>query len=278
MFMTRSRNLGMRILGIMVCVMCLLSMMQPAAAVPAGETVAQTLTAVVRLGASSGSTPIGQLENGTMVTVLDQRGDYYKIDCYDMTGYIAKTQLIHTEDDEYYVNCTGDSSENRLLTYTDHAAALALRHSLLALAKKQLGYPYVYGGARPGGFDCSGLMYYLFGQHDIGLHRSASQQLQDGIIIPKEALQVGDLIFFREPGKGYPASHVGVYAGNNQIIHAGSKGIAYADLDMDYYADYYLCARRIVNTNAATQLEETSTVSAASGALTANSVSGRTAH
>lgn len=276
--MTKSRKLGMRILGLMLCVLCLLSAMQPAAAMSVEETAAQTLTAVVRLKASTRSSVIGQMENGTVVTVLGQRGDYYKVDCYDMTGYIAKSQIVHTEDDKYYVNCTGDSTENRMLTYTDHSQALALRHSLIALAQEQLGDPYVRGGTRPGGFDCSGLTYYLFGQHGISLHRTASQQLRDGIVVPRDALQAGDLIFFYEPGRSYPSSHVGIYAGNNQIIHAGSNGIAYADLDLDYYADYYLCARRIVNTNVTVHNEEVVAARAVPNPLSTNSVSGRTAN
>jgi cell wall-associated NlpC family hydrolase len=92
-------------------------------------------------------------------------------------------------------------------------------------------------------------VYYLYGKHNIDLHRNASAQMQDGIIVAKEGLQVGDLIFFREPGEYTLCSHVGIYVGNNQIIHSGSKGVVYADLDGDYFADYYLCARRIINTN-----------------------------
>ena len=197
--------------------------------------------------------------------------DFYKTDCYDTTGYIVKSQIVHTENDEYYVNCVEGSSETQLLTYTDHAEALALRHSLLALAKQQLGARYVYGASRPGAFDCSGLTYYLFGQHGISINRTASTQLQNGVIVPKEGLQVGDLVFFKERGYSTIATHVGIYVGENQIIHSGSKGVEYADLDFDYFDKYYLCARRIVNTGAV-QLENST-----DNVLTAAGVTGRTA-
>lgn len=275
--MSGSRKPGLRCLCLLVCALCLLSLVQPTAAEPASLTTEQTLTTVVRLSANKNAASMGQLENGTKVTVLGQRGDFYKIDCYDMNGYVAKTQIVHTEDGEYYVNCSPESSETKNLNYTEHGEALELRHSLLSLAKKQLGYPYVYGGTRPGGFDCSGLMLYLYGQHGISLHRTAAQQLRDGIIIPREALQVGDLIFFYEPGRTYPASHVSIYAGNNQIIHAGSKGIEYADLDLDYYVDYYLCARRIINTNARVELAGATPVDPVSRSLSGGGISGRTA-
>lgn len=273
--MTRPHRLGMRIISLVLCLASLLPLAQPVAAVAAQES-SQTMTTVVRNSAYYSATVIGQMENGTAVTVLDERRDFYKVDCYDMTGYIAKSQIIHTEDGKYYVNCVAGSTETGVMAYTEHADALVLRHSLLALAKEQLGYPYVYGGTRPGGFDCSGLMYYLYGEHGISLHRTASQQLQDGIVVAKEGMQVGDLVFFRESWEYYPASHVGIYVGNNQIIHAGSEGIVYADLDFDYFDKYFLCARRIVNTSAA-QLEDISAVSASNSALSANSVSGRTA-
>ncbi len=273
--MRRTLNWGVRILSLVICLGLFLPFMQPVAVAEAEQT-SQTLTTLVRKGAYYTATVIGQMVDGTEVTVLETRREFYKVDCYDMTGYIAKSQIEYTEDGKYYVNCNADSSETRTMTYTDHADALILRHSLLALAKEQLGEPYIYGKTGPYGFDCSGLTYYLYDQHGIGLHRTASTQLQDGIIVAKEGLQVGDLIFFRETWESYPASHVGIYVGDNQIIHAGSNGIEYADLDFDYFYKYYLCARRIVNTGAA-QLEEVSAALAANGVLTVNSVSGRTA-
>lgn len=272
--MTKTGKMGLRILSLVLCMVTLAVSILPATASPADH--AQTLTTVVRNDAYSKATVIGQMENGTCVSLLGGYGSYYKVDCYDMVGYIAKSQIVHREDGRSYVNCDPASSETRTMAYTDYADALLLRHSLLELAKEQLGYPYVYGGTRPGGFDCSGLMYYLYGSHDIQLHRTASQQLQDGIVVAKEGMQVGDLVFFRETWETYPASHVGIYAGNNQIIHAGHQGIVYADLDFDYFNEYFLCARRIVNTGSV-QLEETSALAQARSLMPRAGISGRRA-
>lgn len=269
--MIRSLRFGIGIIGVAMCVLCLIDARIPAVAAEE-VTQAETLTTIVRLKAHCGAAPIGQIENGTQITVLEKGERYYKIDCYDMEGYVAKEQIVHKEDGEYYVNCDRESGETRQLIYTDHADALALRHSLVALGEKNLGYPYVYGGTRPGGFDCSGLMLYLYGQHEIKLHRTASQQLQDGIVVSREGLQVGDLVFFRQTGSSYPATHVGIYIGDDRMIHSGSKGTQIADLNQDYYVKYYLCARRIVNTHAA-QME---TVSAIGGFLNINSIGVRT--
>lgn len=249
--MLKTRKFGFRLLAATLCLMCLMCSLHPMGAVAAEEEKQQTLTTIVHNRAYTSAAVIGQMENGTEITVLGETREFYKIDCYDTNGYIAKSQVVHTEDGKYYVNCTEGSTETRTLDYTSHADALTLRHALLDLAKDQLGSRYVYGSARPGAFDCSGLMYYLYGQYGIQLHRNASAQMQDGIIVAKEGLQVGDLIFFREYGEVTLASHVGIYVGNNQIIHAGSPGVVYADLDFDYFDKYYLCARRIVNTGAA---------------------------
>lgn len=272
--MQRTRNWGVRILSLVIGLVCLVPMFLPMAVAKADQST-ETMTTVVRRGAYFSATVIGQMIDGTEITVLDDRRDFYQVDCYDMTGYIAKSQVEYTEDGKYYVNCQTDSSETQTLTYTAHEDALVLRHSLLALAREQLGEPYIYGSQGPYGFDCSGLTSYLYIQHDISIHRTASTQLQDGVVVAKEGLQVGDLIFFRERWESYPASHVGIYVGNNQIIHAGNSGIEYADLDDHYCSANYLCARRIINTGTA-QLEEVSAAHAANGLLAVNSISGRT--
>ena len=249
--MRKSQKLHLKLLLLVLCFACLVCSLRPAAA-SADEAApkAQTLTTLVRYRPYFSSEVIGQMENGTEIQVLSETETFYKVDCYDTNGYIAKSQVVHNEEENtYHIRCVKDSTETCTMQYEDHCTALNMRNSLLALAKKQLGSRYVYGSSRPGAFDCSGLVYYLYGKHNIDLHRNASAQMQDGIIVAKEGLQVGDLIFFREPGEYTLCSHVGIYVGNNQIIHSGSKGVVYADLDGDYFADYYLCARRIINTN-----------------------------
>lgn len=273
--MTKTLKPGMRLLCLLLCAVSLLSLVRPVSAKEQTPAENQTLTTLVRMDPRDSAVVIGQMENGAVVTVLGTKGNFYKVDCYDMTGYIAKSQIEHT-DDKYYVNCKEGSSETKILTYTDHAAALEMRHSLLALAKKQLRSRYVYGGMRPGAFDCSGLTSYLYKQHGISLHRRASLQLQDGIIVPKEAMQVGDLVFFRE-SKRYPATHVGIYAGNNQIIHAStSGGVTYDSLDVRYCVKYFLCVRRMINTQAV-QTEPLIEARTQPVPLTVASISGRTA-
>lgn len=271
--MVKTSRPGLRLLCAVLCLMSLLTVAVPVFANTETEVRPQVLTSLVHMSASDSSTVIGQMENGTEVTVLDSYGEFYKIDCYDMNGFIAAEQ-VEQAGDKYYVNCNPESSETRSMELYSRTETLELRQSLLSLAQDQLGYPYVYGGTRPGGFDCSGLMLYLYSRHGVSLNRSASNQLQDGIIVAKEGLQVGDLVFFKTDWETYPTSHVGIYAGDNQIIHAGSQGIVYADLDFSYFRDYYLCARRIINTDTV-QAPQLPAVSAARGVAPVQSVSGR---
>ena len=252
--MTKSRSMGMRLLSLALCVVCILCLVPPVEAADAVQKPT-TLTTVVRNGAYDKASVIGQLENGTPVTVLDVYGDYYQIDCYDMEGYVACSQISRKDDETYYVNCLEASSETRTFTYENYTDALQLRFGLVSLAYRQLGKPYIYGSTGMYGFDCSGLMYYLYGSYGVKLHRRASEQLEDGIVVSRDGMQVGDMVFFRESWDSCPASHVGIYIGNNRIIHAStSNGIEIADLDKHYFAQNFLCVRRVIQTQAA-QLE-----------------------
>ena len=117
---------------------------------------------------------------------------------------------------------------------------------LLSMARQYVGVPYVWAGRSPSGFDCSGFIYYVFDQLGYGLPRMADGQYEVGIPVPRQALRPGDLVFFEtyEPGP----SHVGIYIGNDQFIHAssGAGHVTVTPLNKTYYRDRYLGARRIL--------------------------------
>ena len=239
--MNQRKSILLRLTACLICIGFLL----PLGIRVSAAAEEQVLTPLVRSAPRRNAAVIGQLAQGTAVEVLRRQGDYFEVDLYGMTGFISVAQL-GSRNGRYFVRCHENSGETGKLSAQPLEQGLALRHALLQLAQEQLGTPYVYGGRRPGGFDCSGLTYYLYEQQGIALHRTASQQLQDGIAVAKENLQLGDLIFFREPYETTAASHVGIYVGDGQIIHAGSRGISYANLEESYFRDYYLCARRLV--------------------------------
>ena len=117
---------------------------------------------------------------------------------------------------------------------------------ILAEAKKYLGTPYVSGGASPSGFDCSGFTYYVLKQLGYSPYRTVADQYQHGTAVSKANLQAGDLVFFANTA-GSGLSHVGIYAGNGQFIHAPNSRstVSYSDLTSGYWAEHYYGARRI---------------------------------
>ena len=252
--MMKRMGLLRRFLSLVLCLAALVATVIPAAALKQlPEKIRQEtmLTARVHLSAKSSSRVIGQLEDGTALTVLDQVGSYYRIDCYEMTGYIA-ADLVLQQDEDYYVNCQEGHRDVILQDLQTMAEAVAIRDRLLALATAQLGAPYIYGRTAPGGFDCSGLTSYLYRNVDLPITRCADDQMQDGIILDPGSLQIGDLVFFRASWAPWIASHVGIYVGDGMMIHADSAGVRYSPVFTGYYGAIYVGARRIVNTAAIT--------------------------
>ncbi len=100
-----------------------------------------------------------------------------------------------------------------------------------------IGEPYRYGGAGPGGFDCSGLVYYSFRKAGISAPRTTNDQYSQSKRVPLSRLQAGDLVFFRISRN--KLSHVGIYAGDGRFIHAPSSGksVGYASLRAPYWRE-----------------------------------------
>lgn len=101
------------------------------------------------------------------------------------------------------------------------AATPEARDQVVEIALAQLGQPYVYGGSNPGGFDCSGLVHYAYRRAGLEVPRTTSQQYRQAQRVARRNLQPGDLVFFRLRGS---VSHVGLYLGDGEMIHAPSTG------------------------------------------------------
>ncbi|MFK5975941.1 MAG: C40 family peptidase [Sulfurovum sp.] len=120
---------------------------------------------------------------------------------------------------------------------------------LLENAKQFKGGKYIWGGTTPNGFDCSGYVQYLYKKHNISLPRTALQQSKVGIFVPKEYLQRGDLVFFlTDRRRGIPITHVGIYIGAGEFIHAASKskGVIISSLIYGRYAKKFVLAKRVI--------------------------------
>jgi cell wall-associated NlpC family hydrolase len=110
------------------------------------------------------------------------------------------------------------------------AATIALRY---------LGVPYLWGGASPAGFDCSGLVMYVYAQLGISLPHFAAAQYTFGSAVSRDQLQPGDLVFFEN------LNHVGIYIGGGQVVHAPTTGDVVKISNLSDWGASYVGARRI---------------------------------
>lgn len=113
---------------------------------------------------------------------------------------------------------------------------------VVGIALSQLGTPYVWAGAAPGGFDCSGLVMWAYAQVGVSLPHSSYAQYGYGVPVSRDQLQPGDLVFFDGLG------HVGIYIGGGQFVHAPHTGdvVRISSLDEAWYSANFVGARRIL--------------------------------
>ena len=178
----------------------------------------------VRSDASTDSSVLATIEEDAIVTVNGLVDGWYDVTCeYGTEGYIRSDFLDLTE----------SSSSNS---------------DIAATAKQSLGTGYVYGGASPRGFDCSGFTMYVYSQHGYSLPHSATSQWQSGLgtrVYSISELQPGDLVFFNDPSRnaGKACSHAGIYTGDGQFIHSSSSrsgGVIVSSLTSGYYNTYFV--------------------------------------
>ena len=169
----------------------------------------------VRSDASTDSSVLATIEEDAIVTVNGLVDGWYDVTCeYGTEGYIRSDFLDLTE----------SSSSNS---------------DIAATAKQYLGTGYVYGGASPRGFDCSGFTMYVYSQHGYSLPHSATR------VYSISELQPGDLVFFNDPSRnaGKACSHAGIYTGDGQFIHSSSSrsgGVIVSSLTSGYYNTYFV--------------------------------------
>ena len=193
----------------------------------------------VRSGAGTSYSKLGKLEYKEKVTVLSTSNGWSKINYNGKTGYVDSSYLQST-----VPGSNGNNASNNNNTVSTKA------NEVIAYAKTLLGKPYVWGAQGPNSFDCSGFTYYVFkNKAGIVLPRTSSAQSKYGTYVSKSNLKAGDLVFFDTNGANDGnVSHVGMYIGNGQMIHAsyGQKKIVIANFNDSYYQKAYVNARRVL--------------------------------
>lgn len=207
----------------------------------------------VRSGPSTSYSSLARANQGDQAYVIGFNNQWYKVIYNSHIGYIRSDYLTLTEIP--YENSDSRKSplffENGSSTgITPSASALkgqsTLANQIIANAKKHLGTPYLWGGTSPKGFDCSGLVQYVFQQSGIQLPRTTDQQVKVGTYVSKANLKPGDLVFLQNTYR-QGVSHVGIYIGDGQMIHASSsKGVVISNLSTSYYTQHYHSARRVL--------------------------------
>ena len=240
----------------------------------------------LRKKASTSSTVLAKLKLNDKVTVLEEvDSKWSKVKVDGITGYVStellsdkKQEVKETKkEEENTTSRDGETisrnekeevkeekktetkqEENKITEKNEtvkeeskeNTSSKVTGTDIVEYAKKYLGYNYVLGGASPkSGFDCSGFTKYVYNHFGYTLSRTSKAQAKNGKEVAKSDLQPGDIIIFKNQSLT-AIGHVGIYVGNNKIIHASEPGIGVVITDMDArgynYNKRYVTARRII--------------------------------
>lgn len=201
-----------------------------------GKASTDGATLNVRSGPGTDYGKVASLSSGAVVQIVGVDGGWYKVTYNGTTGYVSSDYMVTVKDS---AGSRGDD--------TAAAAAASLGQQIVDYAKQFIGTPYVYGGNGPNGFDCSGFTKYVYAHFGYTLNRTATDQLSNGTAVSKSELQIGDLVFFKN-NTSKPVSHVGIYIGGGQFIHASTNQykVQIDNLSSGYYARVYVYGRNIL--------------------------------
>ena len=289
-------------------------LVDPTAEIPAEKiydyAVIQCAAANLRSEPDSTATKTDVLYHGSLCTLLEQDGDWYKVQYGNTVGYVLASLMSTTNDasdgstnvESYNAivareqaeaeaaaakaqqaaatkpgasqptstpaqstqpsNDSGDYEEDNSSdtayeepayeepayeepAYEEPSYDSGSSSSIVSVAQNYLGVPYVWGGTSPSGFDCSGFTQYVFRQCGYSINRTADAQYSNGSYVSYDSLQAGDLVFFANTYSASGITHVGIYIGGGQFIHAANGGVKISSLSESYYSSRYYGARRI---------------------------------
>lgn len=203
------------------------SMDQASAAGTAYHVNVSTGTLNVRNQPSTSGKVIATLAKNFNVTVTSQGNGWARISYSGKIGYVSSKYIA-----------PGSTVTKASTVSSDY------KSKAISVAKSQMGVRYVWGGTTPSGFDCSGFVNYAFRNAGYTkLPRTAGEMFNVGTKVT--AYQPGDLLFYATSG-GKKVTHVAIYIGNGQMIHAAtSKGVSIASINNSYWKPKFLGAKRL---------------------------------
>ena len=195
----------------------------------------------LRAKPNTSSDILGTYTQGTEMTVIGINSGWYKVRHDDLTGYVRSD----------YMDIVGGYKASSASSTKSSAPAAnrTLGQKIVDYALSYVGSKYVYGGASPSGFDCSGFVTYVYKNFGISVTRTASGQYRDnGVHVNRSELALGDLVFFSNNG-GKGVTHVGIYIGDDEFVHASRPGIGVviSRLDSSYYTTGWYGAKRLIS-------------------------------
>ena len=198
----------------------------------------------VRKGPSTSYAKVGKLANGSQVKVISTSNGWSKIESGNINGYVSDQYLTANKPSTGGSDNTGSNNVGSDASTSNQAS------QVVSFARAQKGKKYSWGAQGPNSFDCSGFTYYVY-KNSVGitLPRVSSAQGNAGVAVSKSNLQPGDLVFFDTSGPNNGViTHVGIYAGNNMLIHASSgKGVVVeTSMDTSYWQNAFVKARRVL--------------------------------
>lgn len=230
-------------------------------------------TVNLRKKASATSTILAKLKINDEVTILEKTNSVWtKVEIDGKTGYVSndllatEKQNVEDKKDETTTSRSGettsresDDEEEQVEEKEKEKSSTEEKNSsntsitgtsVVEYAKKFLGYKYVYGGTSPEkGFDCSGFTSYVYKNFGYNLSRSSSAQANNGTKVEKSDIKPGDILIFKNQALT-KIGHVGIYIGDNKMIHASEPGVGVTITDLDArgynYNKRYVTARRII--------------------------------
>lgn len=204
---------------------------------------------------STSSNVIATLNTNTEVGVIELVGDWYRVTYNNNEGYISKDLLsdakVTSRGNIDRAPAEEESIEESAEPTASSSGSSEIGDQIAEYAQNFLGVPYVYGGASPRGFDCSGFTMYVYAHFGISIPHGATSQSRDNKFDPvsKSDLQPGDIVLFTDYQTGDGIGHCGIYLGGGDFIHASSGSgycVKISTLSSGSYANRYCGARRYV--------------------------------